>query len=301
MADALTHARREYQPDFAYWPRNQPIQMSQKGYGICDPEFWGIRQAAEPWRYSKIFVRLPVIAGDITLPPGATVGSLFTYGTGKPLGNGFTVDATGAETNANDEGALVRENEKFVVTHVMTEVLRPAWATVAAPNVLRYDAWLNAYATRIREVLLYNLFFQARFGDEACQLDLSYPGLWPTVGGALGDSVVRNGAGVGMANVVRLRNPFETGSKNASDQMNIQTKSTNLSVVIGADPVVPIPPEVTSVIVPITFAAIGFPISATCVPICAARPQDLAMIAQAMAADPASLETLVRMIAARRT
>ncbi len=248
------------QEPFPLMPPGMPDDWNARGYGLCDPSFRGIKQAGESWRFTTAYLRLTAVAGGAMTYAAATVNA-FNYGEDEALTQyGFTT-AVGqqSDTDLNSQGAPVKEYEKFYAVGMGCEILRPFTSTGAQDKT--YDEWLSAWRSRLYEIIAENTALQFQYGDEACEYVLGTVGMWPRIVGAQGGSTIRGGAGMGPANMVPFKRPVEMGARDNSDQLTINLINGN-TITIGADPIVPIPVGVTSVIVPVQISLYGFPVCA---------------------------------------
>lgn len=303
MADTLTRGQapaarrngRTIESDFVFAPRGQ-IQLSDKGYGVCDSYFWGIRQSAEPWRYAKIFLPLAVTGGAIILPTATSYQGLFQYGTTQEYAQspaaGFTAGTVASlvETDANNDGATVKINERFYVTQLGTNVERGFALKDGALTTALDETWYSAYDARVREIVGENISITLNFGDEGCVLQAGTLAMWPAHAAMRNNAIVGQNSNIGPGNLVPLRRWIETGARDSEDQVNITLTTGMLNRNITADPVIPIPSGITTILVPVMFWLYGFPVCAPCVPaVCLPNQVDqganmvLTMIAQATA------------------
>ena len=267
-------------------------ELCRSPFGVCDPDFRGQRNAGVGFRFATGFVSGVAVPGaGITFAPFAL--EIFNYGQGDLLtGQGFTTAvATPTETNLQDEGAPVKLGEKFITTSIGVELMRPFTST-GAQNKL-YDEWLSAWRSRLYEILAENLTLSFQFGDDACDYDLGTLAMWPRCVSGKGGDLVGGSAGIGIANMMPFRRPFEMGARDNTDQLTL-TITNSWTIVAGADPVVPIPAEVTLVRFPIQVILYGYPI---CCPVIA----DTGATADAMIVraeqDPAYAARLRRILA----
>jgi hypothetical protein len=280
-------------------PANMPAQSIAKGFGVCDPQFRDIRQAAENWRFATAYLTLVAAAGDLTIAASQTVATLFDYGIDQSLaGQGFAAAtlATSSDTDLNSEGAPVKEDQSFVAVAMSVDVQR--CFTSAGTQTKVYPQWLDAYQGRIAQVFMENFALQFAFGDEACKYQVGTFGMYPPAGGALSsESRMRNGAGIGPAQLMPFRRPIAMGARDSSDQLSIVIQN-GWGITISGDPIVPVPAEVTAVRVPVLIQLYGLPVCKPCNASCApSGPMDVRAMLNAMASDPVAARQLAALIA----
>jgi len=262
----ITHARPKMpnMEPFPLMPPGIPADFNRFGAGACDPGFRGIKQASEPWRFGKAYIRGVAVAGaagGVTIAANPNGVDLFNYGDSDTLTPyGFATAIAGiSDTDLNTQGAPVKENEKYYAVGMGIELGRPF--TTDNTQLKTYDAWVDAYRQRFFECITENFGVQFQFGDEACEYLLGTLNMWPGLSGNQGGGTFRSGGGLGVSQMVPFKRPVEMGARDMSDQITISLIN-NWNLSIPADPFIFVPVGITSVVFPVTVSLYGFPICA---------------------------------------
>lgn len=243
-------------------PEGQALMANATGFGLADPWFATTRNGAEPWRYSTGTIDFAVSGGNLVLAAG-TVQNIFADGLGEN-GQGFAADLTLAETDAFANGAMTKEGQSFVIRYFGVQVL-PAY--VASGDTKQYPAWLETYTPRLFSTAAENTVIRVTYEETECKYDCGPLSFWPPHSTNQGTAVppAGIGAGIGPGQLMPLRRPIVTGSKDKADKM-IMALTTGMECRVDADPLLPIPGGVTAVKVPVRVIAFGYPRPAPCNP-----------------------------------
>jgi hypothetical protein len=198
-------------------------RLGKNGFvkGVCDPDFFGIRQAAEPFRHTRgVFFFEVIDEHTIAIDRGEKL-ALLTDGIDGGPAQGYPDSLTKTETDSNKGGALSKRQGKFKIRGVGFRVLTLfTFSTVEADegDKVDDDTW-DPFETGTSRFLLDGTSIELAFQDEDCSLDLSNPSNWPQHAGPAGEAtIVTNGVPVGPSVIEALRAVVLAGERDATDQ-----------------------------------------------------------------------------------
>lgn len=213
------------------------------GYGACDANANNYKQALENWRYSTGVIKLTrdVVTGDLSVAAGTTL-TLFNGGAqdlASTQGFPGTVILSDVETDAFQTGAPTKQNAMFHLRAIGMAILKP-FAMPDPFTTKRYDRWIENYEQPIIDAFHNNLSLSLQYAAEECNWKLGLLSMYPQHGNSTGaGSIVRNGAGIGIAQIMPLRVPADMGAQDRSNQADIQLSTSNYITTIGNDAVIP--------------------------------------------------------------
>lgn len=243
VMQAYTADYKNPAPGALSWPDQPEDGLNPLGYGACDANANNYKQALENWRYSTGVLKLTrdPATGDLSVAAASTVTLLNGGATDSVATEGFpgTVTLSDVETDAFQTGAPTKQNAMFRMRAVGMALLAP-FSLEDPFTTKRYDRWIENYKQPIIDVFHNNLSMSLQFEAEECNWKLGLVSFYPQHGNSTGaGSIVRNGAGIGIAQIMPIRVPADMGAQDRANQAQIQLQTSNFITVIGNDTVTP--------------------------------------------------------------
>jgi hypothetical protein len=282
--------------------KGQLVEMPANGYGICDRTTLAkLRTSALPLQYSKVIFSFTVAAGSNVAVLTPQTQTAFVVGQNES-GQGFLKN-TGSQTIAYEQGAFIKDGQNFTIQTFGFECEEPIIITqdqATPPNqIFNYREFQDWMSSRVQKAVYDNIFAKYFYPSMECSGDLGLIKYFtmPTAkaGGGGGDGngqIVTTGQPTGgPSSLFPLRRTLVTGSQVKQDQIQIQLSNGQQLNVEGAG-AFPIPPDVTSIAVPILVTAYGYPDCAPkCMPACV-TPRGEIVISQNSMEPPPEFSTM---------
>lgn len=245
------------------------IVVPQRGYGVCETD--GTKWSAEWSRFSTGALHFTIAGGTISLAADQKIG-LLTAGPGETGTTGLPYPSTDSDNDLAKTGTPIDLNMLFAIFAVCLTVDRPYTFGVVAADTKSFDDFVDPIQEKLRDLLYHQLNVQFIWTDNRCDALGGPLARYPNPGGPAGGGVIRNGAGIGIGNVMPLRRPVIAGPQNTLTQMTLQIGS-GTAISIPTDPLTPPPAEATTLYVPIVAEIYGAQLS-TCAVACPPDPRD---------------------------
>lgn len=211
---------------------NRGTQLVVSASGACDPAMGDVKERLSPFRHQLFCMRgtIAANASDIVIAPQNV--TLFNVGVGgDAAGSGFgTGVLTRAETNAQEKGGLVQQNQSYVTVGYWVQMGKPFWKASAAPATVallddrHFPKWLRDKDTAYDQAGLEALFDSVAASswkagpNAACEYDLGPLSLWAQ-GSGVGPA--SNGSKGLPGQFWYMAVPAVTGGTNSGKELNL--------------------------------------------------------------------------------
>lgn len=220
------------------FPGQDRYGLSKRGFGSCDPQQFNVRQGSELWRYSKVYFKLTLAAGVLSITAGQK-RVMASAGTGETnaTDTGWAGALTLSQTDLNKTGAPGKEGEVFRLRALGFRVGRPFALDADDDTQQVYGDWINEYHDEIRDFAYENISVKGAFSDDDCKFDGGPINHWPPHAGQA-TTVMTNGLPIGMAVLSPLARIIDMGQKDDRDQMNLEL-TWDLDTDFAENPMIP--------------------------------------------------------------